>query len=321
MRRVLVTGATGFVGSVLCDVLAQSGYVVRAAVRDSGRTPSCVAECVVTGDLGEDARWHEALKGVDSVIHLAARAHILGDSNDNSALYRQANALNTLILARQAAAAGIRRFVFLSSVKVNGEATTERPFNASDHPHPRDAYGESKWEGERFALAVGEQSGMEVAIVRSPLIYGPGVKANFLRLMRWVDKEWLLPLGSARNKRSLVSVWNLCDLLLKMLTSPIVPGRVWMVSDGEDLSTPQLIRRIASAMDRRARLLPVPVQVLRLLGFALGYRAEVMRLCGSLEVDIKETREALGWSPPVPVNEALQRTVRWYLSVVGSRVT
>ena len=320
MKRVLVTGASGFVGAVLCDVLTQSGYVVRAAVRDADRTPNGVAERVVTGDLGADTPWHEALDGVDSVIHLAARAHTLDHSRDSSALYMQANAFATLNLAKQAAAARIRRFVFLSSVKVNGEATTTHPFNSSDEPRPRDAYGQSKWQGENFALAVGEQTGMEVAIVRSPLVYGPGVKANFFRLMQWVDKERLLPLGSVCNKRSLVNIWNLCDLLRVTVASPSAPGRIWMVSDGEDLSTPELVRKIASAMDRRARLLPVPVPVLQFLGSVLGYRAEMMRLCGSLVVDIVQTRSELGWSPPTPATEALQRTVRWYEARLGSRV-
>jgi len=320
VKRVLVTGASGFVGSVLCDVLTQSGYVVRAAVRELDRTPNGVSESVVTGDLGENTAWHEALDDVDSVIHLGARAHILGHSRNDSALYMQANAFATLNLATQAAARGIRRFVFLSSVKVNGEVTTTHPFNSSDEPRPRDAYGQSKWEGEKFALAVGEQTGMEVAIVRSPLVYGPGVKANFLRLMRWVDNGRLLPLGAVQNKRSLVNIWNLCDLLCVTLASSLAPGRIWMVSDGEDLSTPELVRKLASAMERPARLISVPVPMLQLLGFAFGYRAQVMRLCGSLVVDIAKTRAELGWSPPVPVDEALQRTVRWYEAELRSRV-
>jgi UDP-4-keto-D-QuiNAc 4-reductase len=320
VKRVLVTGASGFVGTTLCDLLTQSGYVVRAAVRDADRCPRQVAERVIIGDLREDTSWHEALEGVDAVIHLAARAHVLGDSRDNAGLYMRANAYATRNLANQAAAVGIRRFVFLSSVKVNGEVTTTHPFTSNDEPRPMDAYGESKWAGEKFALAVGEQTGMEVAIVRSPLVYGPGVKANFLRLMRWIDRERLLPLGSVRNKRSLVNIWNLCDLLRVTLANPAAPGRIWMASDGEDLSTPELVRIIARAMDRPAKLLPVPVSVLKLLGLALGCRAEVIRLCGSLEVDIVNTRVELGWSPPTRAIEALQRTVRWYENKLTSRV-
>jgi nucleoside-diphosphate-sugar epimerase len=314
LKRVLVTGAGGFVGSALCGMLAQSGYLVRATGRRGRQSPAAAAEQVVIGDLGADLRWQEALAGVDLVVHLAARTHILGDSPANLDLYREANALGTLNLARQSAAAGVRQFVFLSSVKVNGEATASRAFTSYDEPQPQDAYGVSKWEGEKFLMMVGRQTGMGVAIIRSPLVYGPGVKANFLRLMRWIDKEIILPLGAVHNRRSLVSVWNLCDLILRLLARPTAPAEVWMVSDGQDVSTPELIRHLASAMNRRARLVPVPVKVLEYLGWAFGYRAHVARLCGSLAVDITNTRTGLDWFPPVSVTEGLQRTAHWYLS-------
>jgi nucleoside-diphosphate-sugar epimerase len=317
---VLVTGASGFVGRMLCEVLVRSGYSVRAAVRDAARAPDCAAERVLVEDLGMSNNWREALEGVDSVIHLAARAHILGDSPVNSDLYREANARGTFNLATQAAAAGIRRFILLSSIKVNGEETTNRAFSAVDTPRPLDAYAVSKWEAEKHALAVGAATRMEIAIVRSPLIYGPGVRANFLRLMRWVDRERILPLGAIVNRRSLVSIWNICDLLRLMLAGPIVRQRIWMVSDGESLSTPDLIRRIARAMHRRERLISIPVPLLKTIGNALGFRAEMSRLCGSLIVDITGTCEELDWAPPVPVDEALSRTVQWYTSAVESRV-
>jgi len=318
LKRVLVTGATGFVGRVLCDALARAGYRVRAAVRDVSRAPLCVDEPMTIGDLGVANQWLPLLRDVDSVVHLAARAHVLGDPAANAHLYREVNAAGTLNLATQAADAGVRRFILLSSVKVNGESTRDRPFSADDEPQPRDAYGESKWEAERHALAVGAHAGMEVAIVRPPLVYGPGVKANFLRLLNWVDKERLLPLGSIANSRSLVNIWNLCDLLLLLITSPAAAQRVWMVSDGENLSTPELIRRMARAMHRRARLLRVPPKLLRAAAATLGYRSESERLCGSLVVDMSRTRRDLGWSPPVSVDEALSRTAQWYLSG-GSR--
>ena len=217
----------------------------------------------------------------------------------------------------QCAEAGVRRLVFLSSVKVNGEATAERPYSGLDAPQPQDAYGVSKYEAERFALQAGERSGMEVTIVRAPLMYGPGVRANFLRLMHWVDRERPLPLGAVENRRSLLGLWNLCDLIRVLLTHPAAPGQVWMVSDGEDVSTPELIRRMARTMNRRARLIPVPPGLLRMMGSLLGRRAEVARLCGSLTVDMSSTRDRLGWSPPVSLDEGLERTVRWYRSEGG----
>lgn len=318
MSRVLVTGASGFVGGTLCGALSKAGYRVRAAVRDPHRAPPEVAETVTVGDLGADTPWQLALDGAEYAIHLAARAHVMNDRGNDDA-YREANARGTLNFASQCAAAGVRRLVFLSSVKVNGEATAERSYSALDIPQPQDPYGVSKYEAEKFALQVGEESGMEVAIVRAPLMYGPGVKANFARLMRWVDQERLLPLGAVANRRSLLSLWNLCDLLGVLLTHPEASGRVWMASDGEDVSTPELIVRLAHAMSRRARLLAVPLGLLRALGSALGRRAEVARLCGSLTVDLSRTRDLLGWSPPTSLDEGLERTVAWYRSGGAAR--
>lgn len=304
---------------MLCGTLARSGFRVRAAVRDGRPRPADAAEHVIIGDLGPDLDWREALTGVDSVVHLAARAHILGDPAANSVLYRVANALGTLNLSQQSAAAGVGQFVFLSSVKVNGEVTASRAFTAHDEPRPRDAYGLSKWEAERFVTEVGARTGMGVGIIRPPLVYGPGVKANFLKLMRWVDREKILPLGAVNNKRSFVSVWNLCDLILRLLAGPAALTGVWMVSDGQDVSTPELIKQIAKAMERRARMPALPVSVLQFLGYLSGHRPQVDRLCGSLVVDITDTRTELGWSPPVSLAEGLERTARWYLSGNGVR--
>jgi nucleoside-diphosphate-sugar epimerase len=314
MRRVLVTGATGFVGRPLCELLAHSGLVVRAALRNDRAVSACIAEKAVVGDIGATTDWRVALDGVDAVLHIAARVHVLNDAGASVQLYDETNARGTERLAQASAQAGIRRFVFLSSVKVNGEETTGQAYSAHDEPQPQDAYGRSKWLAEKHVTEVAAGTGMEAVIVRSPLVYGPGVRANFLRLLRWVDKEWPLPLGAIKNGRSLVSVWNLCDLLVLLLEHPLAPGRTWMVSDGEDVSTPELIQRLGSAMSRGVRLLRVPVGLLRLLGRLTGREAEVARLCGSLLVNIDHTRRELQWVPPVKLDEGLARTVAAYLA-------
>jgi nucleoside-diphosphate-sugar epimerase len=208
----------------------------------------------------------------------------------------------------------VRRLLYVSSVKVNGEGPTARPYTAQDEPHPEDVYGSSKWLAEKLLLEATAASQLEAAIVRPPLVYGPGVRANFLRLLHWVDSGWPMPLGSVDNRRSLVGVWNLCDLLIRLLTHPAAPGRVWMVSDGDDRSTPDLIREIARAMGRRARLFPAPLALLQAAANFTGRAAELRRLCGSLQVDIAQTRRELAWAPPVAATEGLARTVRWYLA-------
>lgn len=314
MTRVLVTGATGFVGNTLCEVLARSGYVVRAALRSDRSIPAYISEKTVVGDIATTTDWRAALLGVDEVLHVAARVHVLLDAGANADVYLETNARGTEHLANESAKAGIRRFVYLSSVKVNGEETTDHAYTSYDEPRPQDAYGTSKWFAEKHVMEIAARTGMEAVVVRSPLVYGPGVRANFLRLLRWVDKEWPLPLGAIENCRSLVSIWNLCDLLALLLRHPAAPGRIWMVSDGEDLSTPQLIQRLGSAMSRRVRLLPVPVSLLRLFGELMGRKAEIARLCGSLVVNIEHTRRELEWSPPVKLDEGLARTVAAYLA-------
>jgi nucleoside-diphosphate-sugar epimerase len=298
MMRVLVTGAGGFVGSTLCDMLMQRGDSVRAATR---------------GDVGEingKTDWTAALQDIDYVVHLAARVHVLHDPD--SPLYAETNAEGTRRLAEAAALAGVRRLVYVSSIKVNGEETTGRAYMASDEPHPIDAYGSSKLFGEQYLYRVAAQSSLQVAIVRPPVVYGPGVRANFLRLLRLVDQGWPLPLGSVHNRRSLVNVWNLCDVLMCLLTHPAAAGRTWLVSDCEDLSTAELIRRMATAMQRPARLVPVPAGLLSFMARLTGRQAELARLCGSLVVDSSPLRDELGWTPPVGVDAALSRTVAWY---------
>jgi nucleoside-diphosphate-sugar epimerase len=314
MTRVLVTGATGFVGAHLCARLGQARYVVRAALRTPGTPPAGVAEAAVVGEIGTQTDWRTALLGVDTVIHAAARAHRV-DDRDPQQSYLEVNARGTLTLARAAAAAGVRRLIYLSSIKVNGEGRADRPYTQADEAHPGDAYARSKWAGEQHLQEVAGSTTLEGVVVRAPLVYGPGVKGNFLQLLRWVHAGRPLPLGGIANARSLVDVGNLCDLLRLAIEHPAAPGGPWLVSDGEDLSTPELVRRIARAMGRGPlRLARIPAPLVRVAGKLTGRGAQVRRLCDSLTVDIGATRSRLGWSPPVEVNQALERTVRWYLS-------
>ena len=316
MTRVLVTGATGFVGRELCETLSRRGYTVRAALRSERAVPACIAEKAVVGEIGSATDWAAALDGVDYVVHAAARVHVMNDAEVD--LYFETNAHGTRRLAMAAAQAGVSRFLFLSSIKVNGEETRGRAYLATDTPDPGDAYGRSKLAGEKSVQEIGTSTAMETVIVRPPLVYGPGVKANFLRLLGWVAKERPMPFAAIGNSRSLVSVWNLTDLLLRVLQHPAAAGKAWLVSDGADLSTPLLIRTIARSMGRPVRLLPVPPALLQLAGALVGKKAEVTRLCGSLAVDIEPTRRELDWTPPISVDESIARTVTWYLSEVAS---
>jgi nucleoside-diphosphate-sugar epimerase len=254
------------------------------------------------------------------VLHAAARAHVLADSPENADKYVESNTRGTTRLAEQAALAGVRRMVFLSSVKVNGEDSGSGRYRADDPPAPIDMYGRSKALAEEGLRLIAARTGLQVACVRSPLIYGPGVRANFRRLLEWVDAQRPLPLGAVKNRRSLVSVWNLCSLLTHALAHPAASG-TWMVSDGEDVSTPELVRRLAAAMHRRVPLVPIPVTLLSLAGAVLGKQAEIKRLCSSLAVDMTVTCERLEWTPPLSMDEALARTVRWYLAELSSRAS
>lgn len=314
MTRVLLTGASGYVGRALCNALEQAGYCVRAAYRVGSAVPSSAAERFVIEDLGPNTAWDQALAGVDVVYHVAALAHVLRPSALTMQAYMQTNALGTRALADAAVRLDVQRFVYVSTIKVNGEATFGQAYSAADQPNPGDEYAVSKLLGEQYVAQAAAGSRMQFAIVRPPLVYGPGVRANFLRVMQWIQLGVPLPLASIENRRSLVSIWNLCDLLVRLAKQSSAPNRVWMVSDGLDLSTPDLLRRIARAMGRPARLLPVPPALLRLAGRLSGLHGEVARLCDSLAVDIAATRVDLGWNPPLPVDEALARTVGWYMS-------
>lgn len=313
-KRVLVTGATGFVGRGLCQALQQHGYTVRAALRSAAVEPDrYVGEQAIVGSIGPDTDWRVALDSVDVVVHLAARVHVLKERvRDPLAAFRLVNVAGTERLARMAESAGVRRLVYVSSIKVNGDRTHESPFTETDIPGPQDAYGLSKLEAEQALLKISEETGLEVAIVRPPLVYGPGVGGNFLRMMRWIDRGLPLPLDSVRNSRSLLYLGNLVQSLASCVKDPRAAGKVFLVSDGEDVSTPELIRRLAWAMGRRPRLVSCPPALLRLAGFVSGKSAEVERLVGSLRVDSSRIHRELQWNPPFSVEQGLRETAAWY---------
>lgn len=293
--------------------------MVRAAVRRPERSLPGATEIVEVTDLRAEPDWRQVLDGIDCVIHAAGLAHVWPIGEADWGDYFRTNTLASENLAWAAADNGVRRFVYVSSVKVNGEATKGTAFRASDEPAPQDVYGLSKWLGERAVLRIAGRTRLQAVIIRPPLVYGPGVRGNFLRLMRLIDAGFPLPVASISNVRSLVSVWNLCDLLIHVLESRPRPDGVWMVSDGEDLSTPELIRRLARAMKRRPRLIGMPPGALLGCARLLGRREEYVRLCGSLAVDAGETRRRLEWQPPISVDEGMERTAAWYAEEVGRR--
>tara|TARA_R100001244_G_scaffold259_2_gene359 strand:- start:3917 stop:4885 length:969 start_codon:yes stop_codon:yes gene_type:complete len=315
LKTVLLTGSTGFVGHPLLLRMSTDGFRVVACSRTpiSALPVDAVNPSITALDGTTD--WKVALAGVEVVIHSAARVHVMHDtSSDPLAEFRKVNVEGTLNLARQAAAAGVRRFVFISSIKVNGEGTPVGvPYLADAQPAPADPYGISKMEAEQGLRALAAETAMEVVIVRPVLVYGPGVKANFLSMMRWLHKGVPLPFGAIHNRRSLVALDNLVDLIVTCIDHPAAANQTFLVSDGEDLSTTELLRRMGVALGRPARLLPIPSWMLEAGAALLGKQALSQRLCGSLQVDISKTRELLNWTPPVSVDEALRKTAKHFL--------
>ena len=316
MTRVLITGINGFVGKALGDGLVTNGYNVNGAVRSSvpADFPDTITKFVIK-DIDSKADWQKALDGVDVVIHLAARVHIMKDTaGDALEEFRRVNVEGALNLARQAERAGVRRFIFISSIKVNGEATPlGQPYTEADQPAPVDPYGISKREAEDALCQLASETAMEVVIIRPPLVYGPGVKANFQSMMRWLDKGIPLPLGAIHNKRGFVALDNLIDLIVTCIHHPAAANQTFIAGDGEDLSTTELLQRMAAALGKTAWLVPVPRRVLMCAASLLGKQAIAQRLCGSLQVDISKARDLLGWTPPVSVDEALRKTAQHYI--------
>ena len=311
---ILITGATGLVGhSLVQHLLSKSELgIVAVAVRKVGKQWPDNLIVHVIDDLAAPTDWTPTLGGVLTVVHLAARVHVMSETaTDPLTEFRRVNAQGTLNLARQAALAGVKRFVFISSVKVNGELTQpECKFTEADVPNPQDAYAQSKHEAEQGLQQLAQQTGMEVVIIRPPLVYGPGAKANFAALVRAVKRGWPLPLGAVNNQRSLVALDNLVDFILTCADHPAAANQTFLVSDGQDLSTTELIKGLAQAAGVRSRLLPVPVWALQAGASVLGKREVVQRLCGNLQLDISKARTLLGWTPPISVEEGLHRAVR-----------
>ncbi|HDQ40610.1 MAG TPA: NAD-dependent epimerase/dehydratase family protein [Desulfonatronum sp.] len=304
--KILVSGANGFVGRALCPVLRGQGHAVREAVR-AGEGDNVVA----VGDIHGKTDWSEALKGVDVVVHLAGRAHVLREHGPALDVFRRVNLEGTENLARQAAAHGARRLVFVSSIKVNGEETYGRAFTENDPPHPEDPYGISKWEAEQTLAEISAATSLEATILRPPLVHGPGVKGNLLRLLEAVHQNRTFPLGAVQNRRSLLGLDNLCAALDICVRHP--KTGTYLIADDEAVSSPDLVRVLAKAMGRQARMLSVPLPFMELAAKVLKRRSEFRRLTGSLEVNAVRIQEELGWTPIKRLDQGLEEMALWYM--------
>ncbi|MGD9685434.1 MAG: UDP-glucose 4-epimerase family protein [Desulfobacter sp.] len=312
--KFLITGASGFVGKTLTKHLLDGGHTVRGTLLpgESASNLTCGVASTVVGPLGQSTCWLHALSDIDTVIHLAARVHVMDDQSTNPLLeYRRVNVEGIRRLAHDAVKAGVKRFIFVSSIKVNGEES-DIPYHADSLYNPQNPYAVSKMEAEQNLRRIGDETGLEVVIVRPPLVYGPGVKANFLRMMQVVQQGLPLPLSSIHNRRSLIYVGNLADALLTCATHSKATGKTFLVSDSEDVSTPELVRRTAAAMGIPARLFPFPVSFMKVAGKLTGKSGAVHRLTGSLTVDSSKIRQELDWKPPFTMCEGLRATAEWF---------
>ncbi|MGB5620195.1 MAG: SDR family oxidoreductase [Desulfobacterales bacterium] len=319
MKTVLVTGANGFIGSVLCNRLVAEKWNVSGTVR-SAEKYSLVqgVKSVIIGDVSAATDWGADLQGIDTVLHLAARVHVMKDSSvEPLQAYREVNVQGTERLARQAADAGVNRFIFLSTVKVNGEEN-RKAYTESDRPSPMDSYGISKMEAELKLRKIAAETEMAVVILRPPLVYGPGVKANFLKLLQAIDYRMPLPFAGVKNQRSLIYVGNLVDAIVSCVLHPNAPGQTFLVSDGKDVSTPELIRMVAAAFQKQPRLFRFPPLALYIAGRLSGKGPAVDRLIGSLTVDTGKIKNELGWTAPFTLEKGLQDTVFWYKRIKKS---
>jgi len=317
LNKILISGATGLVGKALCPLLKSYGDV-RVALwqKEDGINIPVDISPIVVGSVDRNTNWNMALRGIDVVIHLAARVHVMEDkASDPLGAYREVNAVGTETLARQSAAAGVRRLIFVSTIKVNGEQTHGgNAFTEKDVPNPQDPYSISKIEAEKALTDVAENSGLEVVIIRPPMIYGPDVKARFLTLMKLVDRGVPIPTRSIKNRRSLLYVRNLADFLALCVTESEAANQVYLLSDGEDVSTSDLVSTIARAMKKPDRQFGVSEIVARTGARLLRRENFYSRLWGSLKIDSTKAREQLGWRPPYSFAEGIEDTVNWYLN-------
>ena len=315
MSIVFITGADGFIGKALCTEMLSRGWQVRASIRSLEKIKSLPEEIQIieTGSIGPDTDWANALDNVDSVVHLAGRVHAMEDSSsDPLSGYRFVNTFGTGKLARSAASSGVRRFIFMSTVKVNGEGGGV-PYCEDDIPGPSDPYSISKWEAEKTINAIAGETGMEAVSIRAPMVYGPEVKANFFKLLKIVDRGIPMPFAGVKNKRSMIYLGNLVDVIITCLTHPEAGQKTYLVSDDYDISTPELIRQIAESLGKTAKLFYLPLFMLRLTGAITGKSQAIDRLTNSLAVDLSRIKRELNWNPPFTLAQGLKQTAEWFI--------
>lgn len=314
--KILVTGANGFIGRILCEKLINEGYLVRGVLRDASQMRGLPlrSEKVQVGSICSVRNWSKALTGVNVIVHLAAKMNIFGKNSDDSyASFKEINILGTKYLAQQAITSGVKRFVFISTVKVNGEGK-DTHYNEKDNCEPVDFYAKSKWEAEKMLYDIAKNTGMEIVILRSPLVYGPHVKGNILRLLKIVERGIPVPFANVKNRRSLIYSGNLVDAIVTCMKHPKAAGRTYFVSDREEVSTPELIRGISSSLGRPVRLFPFPSKLLRMAGIFTEKYVAIDKLLASLTVDCSKISRDLGWQAPFSMEQGLKETAKWYLN-------
>jgi nucleoside-diphosphate-sugar epimerase len=314
MKKIFVTGASGFIGNPLCKTLSNSNFFVRGSIRsDDLFLTNNQIEYVSVGNINHQTYWKDILNGIDCIIHCAGRAHRMNENKDPD-VYSLINTEATKNLAEQAAEVGVKRLIFLSSIKVNGEFTnkigSKHKFFFNDIPNAKDVYAKSKLEAEKILFEISSRLGLEVVVIRLPLTYGNNVKGNLARLIKIIRQNFPLPLSMIENQRSMIGVDNLIDLLICCIDHPKANGKIFLASDGKDLSTSDLIKLIASSMGRKANLFPLPIFILKFLGLIFKRREEINRLIGSLRIDNSYTKETLNWTPPISVEEGIRRMVQ-----------